>query len=293
MTTSSTFSTSNATPVPSNSDILSIPTSGSDPPSSTITPPHSIVTPPAITSSPTTSTTTRAPPTAPATIANYGYLGCYTNLISSIPLLSTPYNLTTVTLTSCISACSTANYTLSGVLQGRQCWCGRSLSVSVPPNGMIAESNCNTPCVGDGSEMCGGLNEGGFWSYATLYSANINDCFFNKTNGMGTACTPKAYAGSVMTSSSTSSYVTTAYSMPPSVPYSAPLTTNTNTAYIPAMGGPDSSKVSSASSSDYVTVDPNGATCRVPNIVYVTEQATITVSNMAAMGAASTLPESL
>ncbi|KAH0499309.1 hypothetical protein TgHK011_006512 [Trichoderma gracile] len=97
-----------------------------------------------------------------------------------------------LTLESCAQACSSQGYTIAGAEYSRQCFCGNNIV-----NGGAKAANqadCNTPCAGDDSEICGGggrmsiISKGapaieappgpiakvGNWTYQGCYEDNVN-----------------------------------------------------------------------------------------------------------------------
>ncbi|KAJ7481720.1 glyoxal oxidase N-terminus-domain-containing protein [Mycena latifolia] len=58
-----------------------------------------------------------------------------------------------LTPTSCITKCASLNFTLSGVENGNECYCGNILTNN--PVG-ARDVQCNVPCSGDASQNCGG-----------------------------------------------------------------------------------------------------------------------------------------
>ncbi|PMD64690.1 WSC-domain-containing protein, partial [Hyaloscypha bicolor E] len=87
----------------------------------------------------------------PATIASFNYIGCYTDLAGGITrsLSSAAFAYDPMTLESCAANC--ANYDFFGTEYGRECYCGYTLD----PTLRATESDCNTPCSGNSSEICG------------------------------------------------------------------------------------------------------------------------------------------
>ncbi|KAF7342070.1 putative fungistatic metabolite [Mycena venus] len=60
---------------------------------------------------------------------------------------------TALTPASCITKCAGLGFTLSGVENGNECYCGNILTNN--PVG-ARDSQCSTPCAGDASQNCGG-----------------------------------------------------------------------------------------------------------------------------------------
>ncbi|KAL2793575.1 WSC domain-containing protein [Aspergillus keveii] len=103
----------------------------------------------ASTASSTTSTTTLAPsPTA------WAELGCYFDDPSHLPLLESRVsaNDEALTIGTCQDACYRAAYQFAGVKGGNECWC----SPFVGGEWARDQEDCNLPCTGDDSEICGG-----------------------------------------------------------------------------------------------------------------------------------------
>ncbi|XP_046369300.2 integumentary mucin C.1-like [Haliotis rufescens] len=123
----------------------------------TPSPATTTTTPSPTTTTPTTLTTTTTTTTCPATVnqANvpYTYVGCYTDDKSRV----LPYGLMgdrrCLTTETCKLHCHGMNYIYFGTEAGRQCFCG-----AVIKDGFMKkpDSECNVPCPGDRSTMCGG-----------------------------------------------------------------------------------------------------------------------------------------
>lgn len=80
------------------------------------------------------------------------YLGCFQDP-------NNPYNLDGYlersaenTPQRCIAVCQAQGYAYAGVEYGQSCLCGDSYDQ------FGAATNCDMPCTGDGSQMCGGYN---------------------------------------------------------------------------------------------------------------------------------------
>jgi len=81
-------------------------------------------------------------------------VGCWTDN-PSLPVLTSFWHRFAVNLTieGCIGFCSNANGSYAGLENGMDCHCGDALT-----NGSTKapDSDCNSPCVGDSTEICGG-----------------------------------------------------------------------------------------------------------------------------------------
>ena len=63
-----------------------------------------------------------------------------------------------LTIGKCKDTCFRNEYGYAGVKQGDQCWCSGYLNIERKYSGKLAENqaDCNVPCTGDKSSMCGG-----------------------------------------------------------------------------------------------------------------------------------------
>jgi hypothetical protein len=60
----------------------------------------------------------------------------------------------TNTPAACIALCGDRGFSLAGVEYGYECFCASSYAASPPAAANV--SDCNVPCAGDASQMCGG-----------------------------------------------------------------------------------------------------------------------------------------
>ena len=60
--------------------------------------------------------------------------------------------LDSMTAAQCLSFCG-AGKGFAGLEYGRECWCAGNLNANA---GKVPDADCNTPCMGDGTEVCGG-----------------------------------------------------------------------------------------------------------------------------------------
>ncbi|KAL2065736.1 hypothetical protein VTL71DRAFT_3406 [Oculimacula yallundae] len=136
--------------------------------------------------------------TATSPITNKGIglwalYGCYTEGINGRALttnLDVPGGDNNLTVASCINACQSAGFVLSGVEYGGECFCGNQFSYQSKPasNGY---KGCNMACNGNATELCGGSN------YLDVYGFN------------NTVPNPLVSTSSSVRSTSTSSSVST------------------------------------------------------------------------------------
>ncbi|RSL46758.1 hypothetical protein CEP54_013692 [Fusarium duplospermum] len=114
-------------------------------------PPKRTTTEPTITIILTPSTTTLgAPPAA------WTHLGCYIDTDATSPVLEKRVSKeggdATLTIQKCEDTCYRAQFEFAGVKEGNECWCGSFVEGERTRN----ETDCNTPCSGDKTKMCGG-----------------------------------------------------------------------------------------------------------------------------------------
>jgi hypothetical protein len=57
-----------------------------------------------------------------------------------------------MTVEMCVGICSEQGYTVAALQFASQCFCGNSYGFY----GQVSEDECNVPCMGDSSQMCGG-----------------------------------------------------------------------------------------------------------------------------------------
>ncbi|KAJ7852312.1 WSC domain-containing protein [Mycena leptocephala] len=82
--------------------------------------------------------------------------GCYTDTSASRALAGASYvNASAMTVESCIAFCSTGGFSLAGVEFGDECYCDHALQSSAT---LANAGNCNTPCSGNSTELCGAGN---------------------------------------------------------------------------------------------------------------------------------------
>lgn len=61
-----------------------------------------------------------------------------------------------MTVDLCVSTCVSHGFSIAGVEFGSECYCGNSFVGQSSGGGTVApESECNMPCAGDSSQICG------------------------------------------------------------------------------------------------------------------------------------------
>lgn len=74
-----------------------------------------------------------------------------------------------LTVESCLEFCGDGGFSIAGLENGEECWCGDSVSDENMPK-VIPMGNCLTACTGDESQNCGG------YGYIGLYQECGTDC---------------------------------------------------------------------------------------------------------------------
>ncbi|KAJ2971995.1 hypothetical protein NQ176_g7411 [Zarea fungicola] len=89
------------------------------------------------------------------TVADYAYSGCYVDNLNgqgrAFPFQES-IEPSKFTPESCIAACKALGFPIAGSEYAHECWCGNVLSRTAK----TAEKECNAPCGGDSSKICGG-----------------------------------------------------------------------------------------------------------------------------------------
>ncbi|KAI6710688.1 hypothetical protein JHW43_006802 [Diplocarpon mali] len=84
----------------------------------------------------------------------FKYAGCFVDSGRPRTLLYTgPRLYTSQTVQQCVAFCKGKQYQYAGLEYGEECFCGASVN-----NIQVDESDCNQPCTGDSSEICGAFD---------------------------------------------------------------------------------------------------------------------------------------
>ncbi|KAH6671970.1 WSC domain-containing protein [Halenospora varia] len=141
---SSTTSSSSSTTSSSSSSTTSSQSSTTSSQSSTSTSTQS-------TTSTTASTTTTTTPTGLPPVGNYNFVSCWAEPPEGRALPAAFTSADDMTLEKCAGICS--SYPYFGTQWSRECWCDKELTSGSAPAPL---SECDHPCNGDATEMCGG-----------------------------------------------------------------------------------------------------------------------------------------
>ncbi len=112
------------------------------------------MTKPTMTIDPTTSTSTTSTISLGPSPTAWTDTGCYDDnkgISDLLRRLDLPDTSPLLTIPVCEDTCHRADYSFAGVRNGDECWCGDSNVGKLAPS----QADCNTPCKGDKSAMCG------------------------------------------------------------------------------------------------------------------------------------------
>ncbi len=98
------------------------------------------------------------------------YKGCYTDNVNARTLSQLlPFqqpNNANLTVQSCISLCYQHGYSIAGLKFQNQCFCDDAIYNGGTP--APSQSDCNLPCPGNATEVCGGTNRISIYSYEPM-----------------------------------------------------------------------------------------------------------------------------
>ncbi|XP_053394990.1 kremen protein 1-like isoform X2 [Mercenaria mercenaria] len=94
----------------------------------------------------------------PKCTINFKYLGCYEDRSDRI-LYGRSMHSSSLTTETCLTFCFESGFKFASTQYGSHCFCGNVLR-DYPEK---AESECNKPCAGDPTEMCGGTWRGSIY----------------------------------------------------------------------------------------------------------------------------------
>lgn len=96
---------------------------------------------------------------------NWTYQGClYDDAVKRVfPYQIDDYDNNSAT--TCLSQCGKYGYGAAGTEYGRQCFCGDQAHVIAAGSVFMPESDCNMPCTGNQSQLCGAGNRISFYNW--------------------------------------------------------------------------------------------------------------------------------
>ena len=119
-------------------------------------------------SSSLTSSLSKSSPTS--TLNSWAYLGCaYETSPRALPATSTASSNMTIPLCQAFCLSQAPPLPLAGLEYARECYCGTSLQ----HNSTLGQSGCSTPCVGNGSQICGGSDRLSVYNYTAYLPPSI------------------------------------------------------------------------------------------------------------------------
>ncbi|KAL7801204.1 hypothetical protein V8C43DRAFT_185371 [Trichoderma afarasin] len=153
-----------------------------------------------------TSTSTSASSHVPSPTA-WEALGCYTDDVPDLPVLEYKYSKDggdpALKISSCQSTCWAASrkrdVLYAGVKEGNQCWCGSFVGGETSRN----QTDCNIPCSGDKTQICGG--KGRINVFAPITTSQPSFMFPTTTSVSTTATTAKSSSTSTSTTATATS----------------------------------------------------------------------------------------
>lgn len=104
--------------------------------------------------------------TAPTTVGNYAFQGCYTDSTGQRTLGATfTYDSQGMTLEKCASFCSAGGYSFFGTEYSAECYCDNAIGAG---SNKADVWDCSMTCAGNSAQPCGNANR------LTLYSSQSN-----------------------------------------------------------------------------------------------------------------------
>ncbi|KAG8791405.1 hypothetical protein FRC12_009284 [Ceratobasidium sp. 428] len=106
--------------------------------------------------------------------------GCITDAQAPNRVLQDSHTDESLTIASCIKACSASGYSVAGTQFGKECWCGKSVNTKGGA-GASAVSGCDMPCAGDASQLCGGNYKMNLYAKSSKSSATTTASYSSPT----------------------------------------------------------------------------------------------------------------
>lgn len=95
---------------------------------------------------------------------DFSALGCYSNpapvATADGLIAASSYSFSTGSMTTaaCKAGCQSFSYDWAALMNGGNCYCGTNAKFTLGSGTYVPDSMCNTPCLGNKTEMCGGYN---------------------------------------------------------------------------------------------------------------------------------------
>jgi len=130
---------------------------------------------------------------ASAVAASYTSQGCYSDHYPTRVLSGASTTAASMTVESCLNFCSAAGFSLGGLENGSECYCGNSILTDGTSYGIGGQAGCTYACAGNSAELCGGNNVLNLYNRgSTVSTAAIP----TPTTGPGAPFTPLPTAAS-------------------------------------------------------------------------------------------------
>lgn len=123
------------------------------------------------------------PPKAQNTTGSWQYQGCLSD--TAVNGRTLPHQILLPlnnTAANCLSQCAAYGYMAGGMEYGQECYCGDLADVQASGATFQPETDCVTPCPGNGTFLCGGGNR---LSYYTWQGAAIQNWTYASGNNAG------------------------------------------------------------------------------------------------------------
>lgn len=169
-------------------------------------------------------TTSSVTPTAPDKSLPSGWnpAGCFTDAVGSRALSNWIVGPGTgMTVEFCVRGCASQGYTYAGLEFGDECYCGTSIDNNQTS---AAPADCNMPCSGDSTEICGARDRLSLYTTKVISSSSVVSQSASATQSSSTASSSVSSSTSSTSSTSTVSSTSTTSSA----------TTNTASSSAPA-----------------------------------------------------------
>jgi len=112
-------------------------------------------------------------PVIPQNVGTWVYEGCFTDDVQDRTLAEGINVPTGVTASTCTATCQTANFTLAGLENAQECWCGNSLAAGTQH---VDDDDCRAVCVSDHTQYCGNANRLAVYSNAKTQGSAPQEC---------------------------------------------------------------------------------------------------------------------
>ncbi|KAG5794442.1 hypothetical protein H9Q69_006488 [Fusarium xylarioides] len=138
-------------------------------------------------------------------IAGYKPNGCYTDNSSKGRALTWPMDIdgSQMTPTSCLTACADQGFPFAGLEYGGECYCGNVLANDTVKADV---GDCNVPCNGDKTLLCGGPSRLSVYVAKDLLS--LQPCGWKPGNSASASASVSLWSSTSTTSATTSSVAT-------------------------------------------------------------------------------------